>query len=84
MRSIHFNVKPEVTHAAQEALLHGMNALPGIHRVASLNAQAKDATIRRMCFAEVKEDADIHALLKRIQSMSEVESADMPAQRGLA
>jgi hypothetical protein len=83
MRSIVFSVKPEVTAAAQESLLKGLNMTPGIHRASCLNAKAKDASIRRMCFAEVEEDADVQALLTRIQSMSEVEEAGLPAQRGL-
>jgi hypothetical protein len=83
MRSILFNIKPEVSSADQDALLQRMNAIPGIHRASSLNARAKNASVRRMCFAEVQDDSDIHALLGQIQSMPEVEEAALPAQRGL-
>jgi len=84
MRSIIFNFKPEVPSATQENLLKGLNTLPGIHRASCLNAKAKDASLRRMCFAEIKEDADLQALLTRIRSMGEVEEAGLPAQRGLS
>jgi hypothetical protein len=84
MRSILFNVKPEVTSAGQERLFNRLKAIPGIHRTSCLHAKARDAALRRMCFAEVKEEADIQALLTQIRALPEVEEAGLPAQRGLS
>ncbi len=84
MRSIVFNVRPEIGHKEQAALLTRLRRLPGVDRATCLNPNSKSAVIQRMCYAYVKDDADLESLRRQIGSLPEIESADVPAQRGLA
>jgi hypothetical protein len=83
MRAIVFNVRPEVGTEKQEALLGQIGRLPGIHRAAALSPNAKSPATRRMCYAYVNDGADIEAVRDQISRLSEVESADLPAERHL-
>jgi hypothetical protein len=84
MRSIVFNVRSEVGQQEQATLLHHLSRLPGIHRAAALSPHSKNAIARRMCYAYVNDDADIHAVRNQIAELPEIESADLPADRHLA
>jgi hypothetical protein len=84
MRSIVFNVRPEVGNEERTSLLDRLGRLPGIHRAAALSPNSKSAVARRMCYAYVNNDADIETVRDQIARLPEVESADVPAQRGLA
>jgi hypothetical protein len=84
VRSIVFNVRPEVGHEEQAALLSRLGRLPGIARAAALSPNSKNPVTRRMCYAYVRDDADIHAVRDELARLPQVESADLPAERGLA
>jgi hypothetical protein len=84
MRSIVFNVRPEVAHDEQASLLKRLGRLPGIHRAAALSPNSKSAVTRRMCYAYVNDNADIQAVRDEIARLPEIESADLPAERRLA
>jgi hypothetical protein len=83
MRSIVFNVRPEVGPQEQATLLTRLGRLPGIHRAAALSPSSKSPVVRRMCYAYVNDGADVQALRDQIAGLPEVESADLPAERRL-
>jgi hypothetical protein len=83
MRSIVFNLRPEVGREEHASLLTRVGRVPGIHRAAALSPNSKNATVGRMFYAYVNDDADIEAVRDRIARLPEVESADLPAERRL-
>jgi hypothetical protein len=83
VRSIFFNVRPDVGQDSQETLLKRLTGLTGVQKAAALRPNSKNAAVRRMYYAQVNDDADIESLREAIASSPEVESADLPAQRGL-
>jgi hypothetical protein len=84
MRSIFFNVRPHVGHEGQQSLLQRLADLPGVDRAVALSPHAKNPVTRRMYYAYVDDDADIERVRQQIAGQPEVESADLPAERGLA
>jgi hypothetical protein len=83
MRSIVFNVRPEASGEKQETLLARLGRLPGIARIGCLSPHSKDPILRRMCFAQVADDADVENLLAEVRLQPEVEQASLPAERKL-
>lgn len=83
MRSIVFNVRPEIGREEQASLLTRLDRLPGIHRAAALSPHSNNAVARRMCYAYVNDNADIQAVRDQIAGLPKVESADLPAERRL-
>lgn len=84
MRSIVFNVRPEVGEQEQESLLDRLGQLPGVQRAAALNPHSKNSVVRRMGYCYVNDDTDIDAVREQIARLPEVESAALPAERHLA
>jgi NADPH-dependent ferric siderophore reductase len=83
MRSIMFNVRPEVKGEQQTSLLADVTALPGIRKALALRPNSKNASVSRMCYAEVADDADVNELVQKIRVLPEVETANLPAERHL-
>lgn len=83
MRSIVFNTRPGVAREDQASLLARLGRLPGVRRAAALSPNSKSDVVRRMCYADVDDSADIDAVRDRIANLPEVESADVPAGRRL-
>jgi hypothetical protein len=83
MRSIVFNVRPDVKQEQQASLLADVTAFPGIHKATSLRPNSKNAAVSRMCYAEVTDDADVNELVQKIRVLPEVETANLPAERRL-
>jgi hypothetical protein len=84
MRSILFNVRPELAEKERDTLLEKVKRVPGVNSAAPLSPKANSAGTRRMHFAYVADDADINAVLGQISAQPEVESASLPAERRLA
>jgi hypothetical protein len=84
MRSVVFNVRPEVGREERADLLTRLGRLPGVHRAAALSPNSSSPVTRRMCYAYVNDGADIEAVRDQIARQPEVESADVPAERRLA
>jgi hypothetical protein len=84
MRSIVFNLRPEVGHEQRQALLRPLDRLPGIHGTAALSPNTKSPVVQRMCYAYVNDDADIGDVRDQIAVLPDVESANLPTERRLA
>jgi hypothetical protein len=83
MRSIVFNVKPGIGRDEQASLLTRLGALPGVERAAALSPNSKSQVTQRMCYAYVNDAADVETVRGQIACQPEIESADLPAERGL-
>jgi hypothetical protein len=83
MRSILFNVRPGVAEEERELLLKHLGQIDGILKVAALRSGAKNAAVQRMYYAQVTDETDIDSLRAQIAALPNVESADLPSERGL-
>lgn len=83
MRSIFFNLRAGVGQHEREALMQRLGRVKGVHKVAGLRPDAKNIAVQRMCYAQVTDDADVNSVKELIVTLPEVESADLPAERGL-
>lgn len=83
MRTILFNLRPAVGPEEQKALLDRIGGRQGVRKAVPLRIGAKLDAIRRMCYVEIEDDADADALRSSLAALPEVESADVPAARGL-
>jgi hypothetical protein len=83
MRAITFNLRPVVGTAERQELLKSLNRLKGVKQAAALRPGSSNAAVQRMCYAQVTDEADIESLRDEIAARPEVESARLPAQRGM-
>ncbi len=83
MQSIVFNVRPDLKEEGQANLLADVGALPGVRKAAALRPNSKNASVRRMYYAEVADGVDVNALVGQITALSGVETASVPAERRL-
>jgi hypothetical protein len=84
LRSIVFNVRSGLDTAGRDQLLRHLESWPEIDRAAPLRPGAKSDSVSRMFFAYVSDGADVHRVVQQIEARPEVESASVPAQRGVA
>lgn len=83
MQSILFNVRPGLERERRQRFLHELEDLPEVRKVVALDPESPSEIVRRMCYAQVTDEADIQSLLRQIRDQPEVESVEVPAQRGL-
>jgi len=84
MRSITFTFRSEVSPDRAPAALAGVSDIPGIARAGLVDANSKNAAVRRVGFALLKEDADAQAVLTAVRALPDVETAAVPPQRRLS
>ncbi|MGD9647153.1 MAG: hypothetical protein AB7U73_15690 [Pirellulales bacterium] len=83
MRAITFNLRPVVDTEDRQRLFNSLSELKGIKKTAALRPGSSNAAVRRICYAQVSDDADIESLRDAIAARPEVESASVPATREL-
>jgi hypothetical protein len=55
--------------------------MPGVRVVARISPDATQPSLRRFWYADVADDRTASDLVKRLRERSDIESADLPAQR---
>lgn len=83
MRSVTFTLRRGLSPEREERVLSEISAREGVVKAARLKPDAKDPTIRLMGFAYLEDSADPEALVTFLSQLPEVESASVPATRGL-
>jgi hypothetical protein len=83
MRSITFRLNAKLSTEQQDTALEKVCRVPGVSRAESLFPECNDASLRRLGYAYVNDDAPIERVLKDIESLREVEDASLPAERSL-
>lgn len=84
MSVIMFKVRQGLSDDEHRTLLQKIEALPGVEAAKPLREGAKNASLRRLHFARLKDDASTDDSLAALRDLPEIEQADVPAQRGLA
>ena len=83
MRSITFTIRPHVAPTEQSAVLNRVSQVPGVHAAESFSPASKNATVRRLCYASVADEASLESVLQLVGALPEVESVEVPAARSL-
>ncbi|MBV9636080.1 MAG: hypothetical protein JO163_14155 [Methylobacteriaceae bacterium] len=82
MKSIMFSFGDSATEASQDQARAEILGMPGVRNVGRISPEANKPALRRMWYAEV-DDESADAIVRRLRSKSEIQSADFPALRRL-
>jgi hypothetical protein len=84
MRAVNFTVRAGVSPERQGELMREIGTWPSIHKASMLRAGAANPAVRQMSYVLLEDDADIDAVVARLAAHPDIESASVPARRGLA
>jgi hypothetical protein len=83
VRTVTFNFRPDVSPARQDDVLERISTWRDVRKASRLKPGAKHPLLSRMAYAQVTDDADVDNLIGRLSKLAEIESASIPATRGL-
>jgi hypothetical protein len=83
MKAINFLFRAEASPDAQRSALEAVKEMPGVRGAAHVKADSSDPTVARMATAYIADDANLEAIRSRVEAISHVERASIPAERGL-
>jgi hypothetical protein len=83
MQCVVFTFREHVSEEGQDQMRHLILEFPGVHTVGRINPASKKPALLRMWFAEVAERAAASDLVRLLRQREDIESADLPAERGL-
>ncbi len=81
MRQIEITFHQNIKHEQQKAVLEKINSWNSIEAAGHLMPDSDDRNIQRMAFAYIRDDAKIKAVSKRLEEISEIETALVPPMR---
>jgi cell division protein FtsX len=82
MASVVFAFREQSSEESQDLVRNQILDLPGVHTVARISPEATKPALRRLWYAEVSDD-EAMSLVTKLRARSDIESADMPAERRL-
>jgi hypothetical protein len=82
MHSVVFTFHEHASEESQDRMRHRILELPGVHNVGRISPDAKKPTLRRLWFAEVADQTAASDLVAQLRQHEDIESADLPAERG--
>jgi hypothetical protein len=83
MLSVVFTFREQVSEGDQDRMQNRILQLPGVRTVGRIHPNARKPALRRMWFAEVADQTAASDLVRQLRQHEEIESADLPAERGL-
>jgi hypothetical protein len=83
MKSVVFTFQERASEENQDRLRAQILVLPGVRNVGRIKPDATKPSLRRMWYAEVADDAAATDLVTRLRGYDDVQSASVPAARGL-
>jgi hypothetical protein len=83
MNSVMFTFREDVSEENQDRMRDRILELPGVKNVGRISPDAKNPALRRMGFAEVADQTAASSLVKLLRQHEDIESADLPPERGL-
>jgi tricorn protease-like protein len=82
MNNVVFTFREQVSEQSQDRMRDRILKLPGVNNVGRISPDAKKPALRRMWFAEVADQAAASNLFTQLRQSEDIESADLPAERG--
>jgi len=80
---IMFSFQPDLAPDQSASLLQFVQALDVVVIAGQLAPEATNPTTRRMHYAYLTQEADLDALIGKLQAMAEIETAFVPSESGL-
>jgi hypothetical protein len=81
--TIMFRFRPEVSPDRQETVIERIRAWNEVGQVSRLNPGASLPEILRICYAYLRDAAEVGTVLDRLTRLPEIEAASAPAERHL-
>jgi cell division protein FtsX len=83
MKSVMFAFDEQASEENQDRIRNQILNLPGVYNVGRISPNATKPALRRFWYAEVADEAAASNLVTRLREHDDVQSADLPAERGL-
>jgi hypothetical protein len=83
MPTLTFLFRPSANDEARQAAIEEIKRWPEVSAANFLKREATNPEVRRIAFAEVPDEKNLMEVLKRLQNLPAVETANLPAQRTL-
>jgi hypothetical protein len=81
MTAVVFAFREHASEEDQDRLRAQILDAPGVRVVARISPEATKPSLRRLWYADVTDDRAASELVKRLRERSDIQSADLPAQR---
>jgi hypothetical protein len=83
MKTVVFAFDEHASEENQGRMRHQILELDGVHSVGRISPDATKPALRRLWYAEVADQKAASDLVSRLRQHDDIESADLPAERGL-
>jgi hypothetical protein len=83
MNSVMFTFHEHASEETQDQMRHRILGLPGVRNVGRISPDAARPALRRLWYAEVTDRAAASELVTHLRQHEDIQSADLPAERGL-
>jgi hypothetical protein len=83
MNSVLFTFSETASEQVQNALGDRLMREQGVHNVGRISPDAKRPALRRMWYAEVADEKTAMNVVRKLNQLTEIESAALPAERGI-
>jgi hypothetical protein len=83
MQSITFTLRDELPADQHEAVLARVRQVAGVERAQSFSPQSKTAAMRRLCYAQVSDAADVGEVMRQVAALPGVRTVEIPPERHL-
>ncbi|WEX87153.1 hypothetical protein PZN02_003513 [Sinorhizobium garamanticum] len=83
MTDIVFTIRASVSIEQRARVLTKIQAMPDVELAGPIKRDSSSETLQRIHFARLREHSEATSCLSAIRELPEVESANLPARRGL-
>jgi hypothetical protein len=82
MDSVVFTFCEHVSEENQDRMRHPILEIPGVLNVGRISPDATKPALRRLWYAEVADRTAASELVRQLRQHDDIQSADLPAERG--
>jgi hypothetical protein len=83
LKNVVFTFREGTQEEQRDKVLQRIRALPGVSKADRLKPDATKPVLRRLGYASVADAASADQLVDALRKTKEIESAELPAERGL-
>lgn len=83
MKRVVFTFGEQASEENQDRFRDQILGLPGVRNVGRISPNAATPALRRLWYAEVADDTMATDLVNRLRENADIQSANIPAERGL-
>ena len=83
MTSVFFTFREDAKEEHRDQVLQRVRDMPGVSKADRLKPDATKPALRRLAYAQIDDKAVVKQVIDAIRKTKGVESAELPAERGL-